>query len=44
MVSQKKIAIIGLGGIGTAHLRSFLKLKNINYFLVDQDKKKTFKN
>ena len=40
MVSQKKIAIIGLGKIGTAHLRSFLKFKDINYFLVDRDKNK----
>ena len=38
--SHKKNSYNWLSKIGTAHLRSFLKFKDINYFLVDRDKNK----
>ena len=39
-MKNKKILIVGLGKIGTAHLKSFLKFKRNFFFLVDTDLRK----
>ena len=41
-VKNKKILIVGLGKIDTAHLKSFLSLK-VTFFLVDTDLKNSQK-